>query len=666
MFAPTGLFRGVKCPGGTRCDLVECIFSHDFPRETQTEIDPSAKDSNTNAGDGTKTPGEPPLKRRRINENSVQSPRGEISGASRVTPTISPHPKLAFSHSGPSSIAQASTSSAGSKLRNGHASVSRTVSPPKSVAKAKSMASETQTELSRSSPRKESLAPRLLKSSPAPFPQRLTFLKLIHEQISRLNKLVQQDDGEKQTFALSEAEVVSMALDEEEKIGKENAPIYKSIIGNRIVRLKKIKLQDWKDSLVDYFKKKYKTIEKPAPPAPKKLETGLNARQEIAVLAHILTPIEGLDEYGYVTAPPTSEAVQKAAEGVEAGAGFERCERCGSRFRVFLGRDSDETSSTFGRLTSTEHGCTYHWARAVRPPKTSKVATQGENYHPCCHGAVGSRGCTEAADHVFKTTGINRLASVLQFEKTPQPTDPDVRHLPVTFDCEMGYTTNGMELIRLTACSWPGNKILLDVLVRPLGEVVDFNTRFSGVSAEQFGKAPLWATQADSSSSSESGEVGPKPLQLVESPMVARQLLFDLLTPETPLIGHAIDNDLNTCRIIHPTIVDTVLLFPHPRGLPMRYGLKMLTSKYLDRSIQTAGAGGHDSMEDANATGDLVRYKVGEKWKRMKLEGWTFEDAVLVPPETVASSAVKGGKGKKRLASEVDGAESEVLTKASG
>lgn len=253
------------------------------------------------------------------------------------------------------------------------------------------------------------------------------------------------------------------------------------------------------------------------------------------------------------------------------------------------------------------------------------------------------------------------MASVLQFEQTPWPRDGGRPRGPVTFDCEMGYTTLGLELIRLTAVSWPQNQLLLDILVRPIGEVIDYNTRFSGVSQEHVSKAlPYGAEKPKKDDSlSEDGELEQEPLRIVESPMVARKLLFELLTPETPLIGHAIENDLNTCRVIHPTIVDTVLLFPHPRGLPIRYGLKMLTSKYLERSIQTGGALGHDSKEDAIATGELVRFKVGEKWKHMKLQGWTFEDARLIPPVEPAKKLPGAPKALKRPASQLEGSVEE-------
>jgi hypothetical protein len=132
-------------------------------------------------------------------------------------------------------------------------------------------------------------------------------------------------------------------------------------------------------------------------------------------------------------------------------------------------------------------------------------------------------------------------------------------------------------------------------------------------------------------------------LHKVESPAAARKLLFDLISPDTPLLGHAIDNDLNVVRIIHPCVVDTVLLYPHPRGLPVRFGLKVLSYKYLGRGIQMAGADGHDSKEDAVATGDLITKKVIEKWKVMQHDGWKFSGGLLLSLDE-ADGAADGGK----------------------
>ncbi|KAI4248992.1 MAG: hypothetical protein L6R42_009120, partial [Xanthoria sp. 1 TBL-2021] len=187
-----------------------------------------------------------------------------------------------------------------------------------------------------------------------------------------------------------------------------------------------------------------------------------------------------------------------------------------------------------------------------------------------------------------------------------------------------------MELVRLTATTWPDGKEVLDVLVRPLGEVLDLNSRFSGVWPEDYANAVPY-DQA-SQQQQVTADDGTTRLRIVDSPFKARELLFKLLRLETPLIGHALENDLNAARILHPTIVDTALLFPHHRGLPLRFGLKMLMKKHLGRDIQMGGDKGHDSKEDARAAGDLVRLRVGEMWRKMRGEGWTKGDGEFYPP----------------------------------
>ena len=93
--------------------------------------------------------------------------------------------------------------------------------------------------------------------------------------------------------------------------------------------------------------------------------------------------------------------------------------------------------------------------------------------------------------------------------------------------------------------------------------------------------------------------------------------LLELIKPHTVLIGHSLDSDLQALKLNHPFIVDTAIIYPHPRGAPLKSSLKWLAQKYLEREIQKGDGGkGHDSVEDAKACLDLVRQKIqkGPSW----------------------------------------------------
>lgn len=68
--------------------------------------------------------------------------------------------------------------------------------------------------------------------------------------------------------------------------------------------------------------------------------------------------------------------------------------------------------------------------------------------------------------------------------------------------------------------------------------------------------------------------------------------------------------------------MDTSLIFPHPRGPPLKNSLKFLTQRFLKREIQNR-AGGHDSIEDAKACLDLVKQKCekGKSWGHHESQG---------------------------------------------
>lgn len=145
--------------------------------------------------------------------------------------------------------------------------------------------------------------------------------------------------------------------------------------------------------------------------------------------------------------------------------------------------------------------------------------------------------------------------------------------------------------------------------------------------------------------------------------------LLHILHPRTILIGHSLNSDLTALRLTHPFIIDTALIYPHPRGPPLKSSLKWLAQRYLNREIQkghgTTGPGaGHDSIEDARACLDLVKQKCekGKDWgtsdaqgenifKRVARTGITYKSqggsAIQSALNGKSSAAVDWGDPKK-------------------
>ncbi|KAL6241028.1 RNA exonuclease 3 [Rhinocladiella similis] len=636
MFSALGLFKSIECPRRYDCSLPSCVFLHTITRaaaEAHSAIIPPQEYDPFSAGDVQS----PPAKRRRLDSpgllQDVKQPakvgatQNEVDRSRTFNDakqsTVRDDKSYAKYSIKPRTEALQARST--STIRQTPASVTRTVSPPPT----KDDKTTVQKVPKQRRSKVESLTPRHVPNAPAVLKTRLALLQKLHEQMKMQNSKLAALKDRREPLGLSEQELVTFALDEEEAATKLGENIYKNALAQKVLRIKKMTTDEWVRIVGEWAgadSQKVSQVKVTNGPGTT-VSTGLATLDEqIAILKHLHTPLEGLEQFGYVTSKPTEKEIAMAKAATDATGGFETCDRCSTRFQVFLGRDQH------GRLTSNGK-CRYHWAKPFRSggSKTTRVIGQSEAVYPCCNKSQGSEGCSEAPTHVFNVKDPKRLASILQFEHTPIKSDVQ-RRRPVSFDCEMGYTTLGMEVIRLTAVVWPTHELLLDILVRPYGEILDLNTRFSGVTAHDF------ATAASYDTASVDGVIGSTEekahvLRKVDSPAAARELLFEHLSQETPLIGHSIENDLNVCRIIHPFVIDTVLLYPHPRGLPIRYGLRILSQKYLSRSIQTAGEAGHDSKEDAIATGDLVANKVTEKWGNMRRQGWRFVDGMLTAPD---------------------------------
>ena len=461
-----------------------------------------------------------------------------------------------------------------------------------------------------------------------PFEQRKRLLDMLYDAMQRLNAQVGSDsDAEIKSFHLTEGALRRKAIGEEASAAKQ-PEIHRNIMGNRISNLQKFKMGKWVELL---------KIEKRQNDESQKnlVKTGLSTSQELAVLPCLLVKPGALARVRYVLTPPTPKECREAAAKQEASKNIEVCDRCNVQFENFPNRREDEALPVKGE-------CLYHWGRSDKKGSHSKMT--------CCSAVSGDKGCTRHPSHVFRLKHNARKALLMQFEPVPHNASDKV-HRAVCLDCEMGFTARGFELIRLTVLSWPTYELLIDVLVRPIGTMVDLNTRFSGIDPEKWRNASDYGAMDTTQS--------PTKLQKVQSPQAARALLFEFVSTDTILIGHALSNDLDVLRICHKRVVDSAMLFDSPDGCFR--SLRHLARDELGRAIQQGGAKGHDSIEDSEAAGELVRCRVRTKEQFLKAHGWQWEGDELVPPANPTIDALRSRAGGKRKSSHMslDGAADE-------
>ncbi|XP_066897489.1 MOB kinase activator 3B isoform X2 [Kogia breviceps] len=155
--------------------------------------------------------------------------------------------------------------------------------------------------------------------------------------------------------------------------------------------------------------------------------------------------------------------------------------------------------------------------------------------------------------------------------------------------CEMCYTAEGLELTQVTVVD-PSLQVVYHTFVKPDEEVIDPNTRISGVVEDDLKdtKTSIRDVQAT---------------------------LLNLFSADAVLIGHSFERNLYALKLIHTLVVDTTVMFPHRLGLPHKRSLKSMVADYLWRIIQDDG---HNSSENATACMELVLWKVKDDLKGKK------------------------------------------------
>lgn len=633
--------KHIPCPAGTKCTAFQCIFGHGESASLVADASPQPPFANGNrARDGDSALQNQDGPRKRLKTDSTAPSAISLSKSTEKQPSrIFEGGDGTPPASAPKTVIRPVSPPPLKRARTDRSSTSNSAAPEN-----KRPAALKPNQGSAVKRKPETLNPRLLKSSPASHETRLKLLRMLHQEYTRLNKetLKSAMSEDEIDLGLSDQDLIFLALDEEQGAALEKPAVYANVMKNKIMQYKRMTAPQWKSERAKNRPKDDASKRNSNGDVPKEIETGLEPTQEVQLLKRIITPVSELSNHGYVSAVPTEEIMAAAREGLDAAKGWEKCDRCQQRFQVFPGRREED-----GALT-TGGACNFHWGKTYLPEKAPGETAKIPKRYKCCGLEVGeTAGCFTHDNHVYKVGDPKRLAAVLNYAETPvNKLVPSDR--AVCFDCEMGYTVHGMELIRLTATSWPAGEVLLDVLVQPLGEILDLNSRYSGVWPDDMAQALPWTTGDDTSKTSQHTahakskaiENEPKKkLRKVSSPEVARDLLFSLISPTTPLIGHGLENDLNAVRIVHPTLIDTVLLYPHRGGLPFRNSLKMLMDMRLNRKIQQEtgpNVVGHDSAEDARAAGDLVRLRIMNEWKDMQRAGWRLQDGEFWPPGKAA------------------------------
>nr|XP_004658236.2 apoptosis-enhancing nuclease [Jaculus jaculus]XP_045002364.1 apoptosis-enhancing nuclease [Jaculus jaculus]XP_045002365.1 apoptosis-enhancing nuclease [Jaculus jaculus]XP_045002366.1 apoptosis-enhancing nuclease [Jaculus jaculus] len=184
----------------------------------------------------------------------------------------------------------------------------------------------------------------------------------------------------------------------------------------------------------------------------------------------------------------------------------------------------------------------------------------------------------------------------------------------VAIDCEMvgtGPRGRVSELARCSVVSYHGD-VLYDKYIRPELPIVDYRTRWSGITCQHMRKAI--------------------PFQ------VAQKEILKLLKGKV-VVGHALHNDFQALKYIHPrsqtrdtTYVPNLL---NPPGLNVRtkVSLKDLALQLLHKKIQV-GQKGHSSVEDALTAMELYRL-VEVQWEQQEAS------SASAPPEDRSSDVEK-------------------------
>lgn len=235
--------------------------------------------------------------------------------------------------------------------------------------------------------------------------------------------------------------------------------------------------------------------------------------------------------------------------------------------------------------------------------RLQNTTTPENNYH----SSGGRFEPNLNADYKVPKTAL--LLSPLQMivENYPMPTEEHIKvlrskythvdesSLMFAMDCEMCITDRS-ELTKISIVD-EELRIVYNELVKPDNPITNYLTRYSGITREMMEN--VTTTIED-----------------------VHHFMRKNLPRNSILCGHSLNMDLSAVQIFHPYVIDTSVIYNRTGRRSYKPSLKSLAYEFLRKEIQTVDKIGHDSLEDAITTMELVKLKL--------VNGPLFADAVSI------------------------------------